>query len=121
MDLSLAIASVSLWFSLHAAIGGVAAAPTIQLDRGTFVGSSTGTVDKFLGIPFALPPYVRPTRQCFLGALPNAYLTGLVIVAFACQNRITRTGERIMPLCSVTRALSKPQFLPSQMRLLARF
>ncbi|ETW82212.1 Esterase/Lipase [Heterobasidion irregulare TC 32-1] len=56
MDLSLVIVSVSLWLSLHAAIGGVAAVPTIQLDRGVFIGNSTGTVDKFLGIPFALPP-----------------------------------------------------------------
>ena len=56
MDPSLAIVLTSLWFSLHAAIGGVAAAPTIQLDCGAFVGNSTGTVDKFLGIPFALPP-----------------------------------------------------------------
>lgn len=65
MDLSLAIVSVSLWLSLHVAIGGVAAVPTIQLDRGVFIGNSTGTVDKFLGIPFALPPYVRPIQQNF--------------------------------------------------------
>ena len=36
------------------------AAPSIQLDDGTFVGSSDGTVDKFLGIPFAKPPCASP-------------------------------------------------------------
>lgn len=30
--------------------------PTIQLDEGTFTGTTTGTIDKFLGIPFAQPP-----------------------------------------------------------------
>ena len=34
------------------------AAPSIQLDGGTFVGTSDGIVDRFLGIPFAKPPYV---------------------------------------------------------------
>ncbi|KAH9850188.1 carotenoid ester lipase precursor [Lenzites betulinus] len=32
------------------------AAPTIQLDQGTFVGTSDGTTNKFLGIPFGKPP-----------------------------------------------------------------
>nr|VWO95946.1 Carboxylic ester hydrolase (EC [Ganoderma boninense] len=31
-------------------------APSIQLDHGTFMGTSDGTVYKFLGIPFAKPP-----------------------------------------------------------------
>ena len=33
--------------------------PAVQLDNGTFVGTSDGSVDKFLGIPFAKPPYVH--------------------------------------------------------------
>ncbi|EJF60948.1 carotenoid ester lipase precursor [Dichomitus squalens LYAD-421 SS1] len=32
------------------------ASPSIQLDEGTFVGTSDGVVDKYLGIPFAKPP-----------------------------------------------------------------
>nr|VWO97518.1 Carboxylic ester hydrolase (EC [Ganoderma boninense] len=32
------------------------AAPSITLDHGTFMGISNGTVDQFLGIPFAKPP-----------------------------------------------------------------
>ncbi|KAI0823990.1 carotenoid ester lipase precursor [Trametes gibbosa] len=32
------------------------AAPTVQLDQGTFVGTSDGTTNKFLGIPFGKPP-----------------------------------------------------------------
>lgn len=32
--------------------------PTIQLDNGTFIGNQTGNVTQFLGIPYALPPYV---------------------------------------------------------------
>ncbi|KAI0028025.1 carotenoid ester lipase precursor [Vararia minispora EC-137] len=30
--------------------------PTVILDNGTFIGSALGTIDSFLGIPFALPP-----------------------------------------------------------------
>lgn len=29
---------------------------TIQLDQGQFVGATDGVVNRFLGIPFALPP-----------------------------------------------------------------
>ncbi|KAI0322091.1 carotenoid ester lipase precursor [Amylostereum chailletii] len=32
------------------------ASPTIALDNGTFVGTTSGKVNKFLGIPFAQPP-----------------------------------------------------------------
>lgn len=30
--------------------------PVVILDEGTFTGVTDGTTDKFLGIPFALPP-----------------------------------------------------------------
>lgn len=36
-----------------------AAAPTTKLDQGTFVGKSSNGVSSFLGIPFALPPWVH--------------------------------------------------------------
>ncbi|KAI0365312.1 carotenoid ester lipase precursor [Pilatotrama ljubarskyi] len=32
------------------------AAPTVQLDQGTFIGTTDGTTNKFLGIPFAKAP-----------------------------------------------------------------
>lgn len=32
--------------------------PTVTLDHGTFIGANNGTIDSFLGIPFAKPPYV---------------------------------------------------------------
>lgn len=36
--------------------------PTVVLDNGTFIGNQTGNVIQFLGIPYALPPYVsNPT------------------------------------------------------------
>lgn len=34
------------------------AAPTVTLDGATFTGVTSGTNTKFLGIPFAQPPYV---------------------------------------------------------------
>ena len=44
-------------------------APSITLDQGTFVGASdslTGT-NKFLGIPFAQPPYAHPNLLVEIG------------------------------------------------------
>jgi hypothetical protein len=43
-------------FSFKMALG----CPVAYLDKGTFVGTlgTTGNVSKFLGIPYALPPYV---------------------------------------------------------------
>lgn len=32
--------------------------PTVQLDQGTFLGNATANVTQFLGIPYAIPPYV---------------------------------------------------------------
>ena len=32
--------------------------PTVTLDKGVFTGTTDGTTNKFLGIPFAKPPYV---------------------------------------------------------------
>ena len=34
------------------------ASPSILLDKGTFVGSSDGTTNRFLGIPYGKAPYV---------------------------------------------------------------
>ena len=33
-----------------------ATGPTVKLDNGTFVGTTSGSVSKFLGIPFAQSP-----------------------------------------------------------------
>ena len=32
--------------------------PVVTLDKGTFIGTSNGSVNSFLGIPFAQPPLV---------------------------------------------------------------
>ena len=32
--------------------------PTVKLDQGTFLGAVDGLTHKFLGIPYAKPPYV---------------------------------------------------------------
>jgi acetylcholinesterase len=55
--------SLLVVFALHAsgvlaAPAARASAPTVKLDNGTFVGTTTGNVNKWLGIPFAQPPYV---------------------------------------------------------------
>lgn len=37
---------------------GVSLPPTVQLDSGTFTGTLSGSTDRFLGVPYAKPPYV---------------------------------------------------------------
>ena len=37
-------------------IGLTVALPTITLDDGTFTGTTSGSVSRFFGIPFAQPP-----------------------------------------------------------------
>lgn len=45
-------------FAAAAVISGRAVGPTVTLDDGSVFGTSTGAVDKFLGIPFGKAPYV---------------------------------------------------------------
>ena len=43
------------------------ASPTVQLDDGTFTGLATQNATfAFLGIPFALPPFVLSSTLCLL-------------------------------------------------------
>ena len=37
-------------------IGLAVALPTVTLDHGTFTGTTSGSVSRFFGIPFAQPP-----------------------------------------------------------------
>jgi acetylcholinesterase len=37
-------------------VGLAVAQPTVTLDNGTFTGTTSGSVSRFLGIPFAQPP-----------------------------------------------------------------
>ena len=45
-------------FILHAAcvLAAPLAGPTVSLGSATFVGTTSGTTEKYLGIPFAQPP-----------------------------------------------------------------
>jgi len=54
-----------LFLAFHASAACIVASPTIfgpkvTLDHGTFTGVSDIVTHKFLGIPFAKPPYVYP-------------------------------------------------------------
>ncbi|TBU41183.1 alpha/beta-hydrolase [Dichomitus squalens] len=70
--------------------------PIVQLDRGSFVGTSDGTVDSFLGIPFAKPP-VGDLR--FRLPVPNdPYNT-------------TRNATAFGPACPQQNAVSEANFL----------
>lgn len=40
-------------------VAGIWAAPNVTLDQATVTGVENGTLEKFLGIPYALPPYDR--------------------------------------------------------------
>lgn len=43
--------------ALHAYLASAAPSPTkVSLDKGTFVGTTDGSVNKYLGIPYAQPP-----------------------------------------------------------------
>jgi hypothetical protein len=45
------------FLSLSLAVGALAQTPTVLLDQATVTGTQLGgTIDKFLGIPFAQPP-----------------------------------------------------------------
>ena len=48
-------------------------APAVGLDAGTFVGVGDSVTHKFLGIPFAKPPYVIATMRAEL-LMCNLYL-----------------------------------------------
>ncbi len=59
------VLSALLYLSLTGAVttdGPIA--PTVQLDAATVVGTRNGSVDSFLGIPFAQPPYVSVSWLC---------------------------------------------------------
>lgn len=51
----MSLAFVSIAFAAPSPRG----SPTVTLDKGTFVGAVDGLTYKFLGIPFAKPPYVE--------------------------------------------------------------
>ena len=46
----------ALFVLLTQTIALAVAAPTVTLDNGTFMGTTSGSVSQFLGIPFAQPP-----------------------------------------------------------------
>ena len=57
-------ASTKLFLSIGLLLGVQAQSPTVKLDNGTFLGTSSGDVSKFLGIPFAQPPWVMNDSLC---------------------------------------------------------
>jgi hypothetical protein len=82
--------------------------PTVRLDNATFVGVSNGTVSKFLGIPFAQPPYVQFLEVSVLWSLTGRFLiSGLETFGFVCQYRWDTTMERSKRLLSASPALSR--------------
>ena len=66
-------------------------APTVQLDQGTFIGTTDGTTNKFLGIPFAQPPCVFPAGVGRRGYANERRLLGLGIFASASPSPSIRT------------------------------
>lgn len=57
--LSCILLSVSTALLVEAEPAGVAN-PVVELSYGSFVGSSSGDLTSFLGMPFAAPPFVKP-------------------------------------------------------------
>lgn len=79
--LFLFLAALGLRFNIASATPVArAAAPTVKLDSATFTGVTSGTTSKFLGIPFAQPPYVHPfvwtSRVSYDLHSSNDYRTG---------------------------------------------
>ena len=48
--------------------------PTVRLDHGTFLGNGSGNVSHFLGIPYALSPYVHRAPTCTQATLLNRFV-----------------------------------------------
>jgi len=56
MVLLRAFTAFALLFGVAIAAPSSQASPTVELDSATFTGVHSGSVSKFLGIPFAQPP-----------------------------------------------------------------
>lgn len=58
--------SGSVLLAFLSILGRVRAAPTVTLDNATVTGAASGSINSFLGIPYAQPPYVdRFIREPF--------------------------------------------------------
>jgi acetylcholinesterase len=58
LSLAIAICVVTLAVNIPTLTLAAAAfiGPQVELDKGTFVGVGNGSINRFLGIPFAKPP-----------------------------------------------------------------
>lgn len=54
--LLLAAPALLLYVPLAAKASASAPGPQVQLDQGLFTGTRNGSINRFLGIPFAKPP-----------------------------------------------------------------
>jgi hypothetical protein len=48
--------------------------PVVRLSYGSFQGNATGDLVQFLGMPFAAPPYARPSEFPLVPKLINLFL-----------------------------------------------
>lgn len=100
------VANAFLAIALHAiyAVAFPLSGPTVALDGASAVGVNSGTVQKFLGIPFAQPPYASVSSRFLNGALMLPI--ELATCDFACHSQSATPMAR----CTMRRSMGSLAF-----------
>ena len=113
---TLIVALTSIAFSpVHAVPLVERAAPTVTLDGATFTGAAGLGVEKFLGIPFAKPPWVFHLLSLLLtlGLTYILLFSELETFVFVFLSRSRTLMARSLQLLTDLHVPSKPSSFPS--------
>ena len=80
-DLTMNLLPAFLIIAIHI-VGRAVAEPTVTLDNGTFTGTASGNVSRFLGVPYAQPPWVLNWHSFALKLIPRFLVWAICATAF---------------------------------------